>query len=79
MRAVVAQARRPVLLYSIGRDSSVMLRSGAQGVPSRSAAVTLLHLDPTWKLREMYTFRDRTARERGLEFLAALAEPSLGS
>ena len=58
------------MLYSIGKDSSVMLHLAHEGLPSRrKPPFPLLHVDTTWKFREMYAFRDRMARELGLELL----------
>jgi sulfate adenylyltransferase subunit 2 len=69
MREVVAQAERPVMLYSIGKDSSVMLRLALKAFHPGRPPFPFLHVDTTWKFREMYAFRDRTAREHGLELL----------
>ncbi|MEM7188787.1 MAG: sulfate adenylyltransferase subunit CysD [Pseudomonadota bacterium] len=67
IREVAAQFRNPVMLYSIGKDSAVMLhltmKAFAPGVPS----FPLLHVDTTWKFREMIEFRDRIAKDLGLE------------
>jgi sulfate adenylyltransferase subunit 2 len=69
MREAVADAERPVMLYSIGKDSSVMLHlAGKAFYPSRPP-FPLLHVDTTWKFREMYAFRDKRARELGLELI----------
>src|SRR5579859_7796122 len=69
MREVVAQCERPVMLYSIGKDSSVMLRLALKAFYPGKLPFPLLHVDTTWKLREMYAFRDRVAAEHGLEML----------
>jgi sulfate adenylyltransferase subunit 2 len=69
MREVVAQASRPVMLYSIGKDSSVMLRLALKAFHPGKPPFPFLHIDTTWKFREMYEFRDRMAREHGLEML----------
>jgi sulfate adenylyltransferase subunit 2 len=69
MREVVAQAERPVMLYSIGKDSSVMLRLALKAFYPGRPPFPFLHVDTTWKFREMYGFRDRMAREHGLELL----------
>jgi sulfate adenylyltransferase subunit 2 len=69
MREVVAQAERPVMLYSIGKDSSVMLRLALKAFHPGKPPFPLLHVDTTWKFREMYEFRDRMAGEYGLDLL----------
>ena len=67
MREVAAECRKPVMLYSIGKDSSVMLHI-ARKVPA-NLPFPLLHVDTTWKFREMIQFRDETARRLGLELI----------
>lgn len=67
MREVVAQAEKPVMLYSIGKDSSVMLRLALKAFHPGMPPFPFLHVDTTWKFREMYAFREATAREHGLE------------
>jgi sulfate adenylyltransferase subunit 2 len=69
MREVVAQAERPVMLYSIGKDSSVMLRLALKAFHPGRPPFPFLHIDTTWKFREMYEFRGRMASEHGLEML----------
>jgi sulfate adenylyltransferase subunit 2 len=69
MREVVAEAERPVMLYSVGKDSSVMLHLARKAFHPGKPPFPLLHIDTTWKFQEMYAFRDRTARELGLELL----------
>jgi sulfate adenylyltransferase subunit 2 len=69
MREVVAQAERPVMLYSIGKDSSVMLRLALKAFYPGKPPFPFLHIDTTWKFREMYEFRARMAAEHGLEML----------
>ena len=69
MREVVAEAERPVMLYSVGKDSSVMLHLARKAFHPGKPPFPLLHIDTTWKFREMYAFRDRTARELGLDLL----------
>ena len=68
-REVVATANRPVMLYSIGKDSSVMLRLAQKAFYPGPIPFPLLHIDTGWKFREMIAFRDRTARELNLELL----------
>jgi sulfate adenylyltransferase subunit 2 len=69
MREVVAQAENPVMLYSIGKDSSVMLRLALKAFYPGKPPFPFLHVDTTWKFREMYQFRDRMAREHGLDMI----------
>ena len=69
MREVVAEADRPVMLYSIGKDSSVMLRLAMKAFHPGKPPFPLLHVDTTWKFREMILFRDRMAAELGLDLL----------
>lgn len=69
MREVVAECENPVMLYSVGKDSSVMLRLAlAAFYPSRPP-FPLLHVDTTWKFKEMIEFRDATAKKYGLDLL----------
>jgi sulfate adenylyltransferase subunit 2 len=69
MRDAVAQAEKPVMLYSIGKDSSVMLHLALKAFYPAKPPFPLLHVDTTWKFREMYEFRERIANEHGLEVL----------
>jgi sulfate adenylyltransferase subunit 2 len=69
MREVVAEMRNPVMLYSIGKDSSVMLHVALKAFHPAKPPFPLLHVDTTWKFREMITFRDETARRLGLELI----------
>ncbi|WP_205712491.1 sulfate adenylyltransferase subunit CysD [Euzebya rosea] len=69
MREVVAQCERPVMLYSIGKDSSVMLHLARKAFFPGKLPFPLLHVDTTWKFREMITFRDATAEELGLDLI----------
>jgi sulfate adenylyltransferase subunit 2 len=69
MREVVAQAERPVMLYSIGKDSSVMLRLALKAFYPGKPPFPFLHIDTTWKFREMYEFRSLMATEHELEML----------
>ena len=77
MREVVAQAERPVLLYSIGKDSSVMLHLALKAFHPGRPPFPFLHIDTTWKFREMYAFRERTAAEHGLEMLVHINRQGL--
>jgi sulfate adenylyltransferase subunit 2 len=67
MREVVAECERPVMLYSIGKDSSVMLHLAQKAFFPAPLPFPLLHIDTTWKFREMIEFRDRTAARLGLD------------
>ncbi len=69
MREVVADAQRPVMLYSVGKDSAVMLHLAMKAFYPSKPPFPLLHVDTTWKFREMIEFRDRRAAETGLELL----------
>ena len=69
MREVAAECRKPVLLYSIGKDSSVLLHLARKAFYPSKLPFPLLHVDTTWKFREMIAFRDATARALGLELL----------
>ncbi len=69
LREAVAEAENPVMLYSIGKDSSVMLRLGVKAFYPGKPPFKLLHVDTTWKFREMYAFRDRMVESLGLELL----------
>ncbi|WP_368888034.1 sulfate adenylyltransferase subunit CysD [Proteus columbae] len=67
LREVVAEFENPVMLYSIGKDSSVMLHLARKAFYPAKLPFPLLHVDTGWKFREMYEFRDKTAKEYGFE------------
>jgi sulfate adenylyltransferase subunit 2 len=69
MRETVAESDNPVMLYSIGKDSSVLLHLALKAFYPAKPPFPLLHVDTTWKFREMIAFRDRRARELGLELI----------
>ena len=69
IREVTAQFERPVMMYSIGKDSSVMLHLARKAFHPAPIPFPLLHVDTTWKFRDMITFRDRTAEELGLDLI----------
>ncbi len=69
LREVVAEAERPVMLYSIGKDSAVMLRLAQKAFHPAPPPFPLLHVDTTWKFRDMYALRERMARELGMELI----------
>ena len=68
-REAVAEGERPVLLYSIGKDSSVLLHLARKAFYPSRPPFPLLHVDTTWKFREMIAFRDRTVAELGLDLI----------
>jgi sulfate adenylyltransferase subunit 2 len=69
MREVAAEAENPVMLYSVGKDSSVMLHLARKAFHPSVPPFPLMHVDTTWKFREMYTFRDRMATESGMDLI----------
>lgn len=69
MREVVAEFENPVMLYSIGKDSSVMLHIAMKAFYPGKPPFPILHIDTTWKFKEMIEFRDRRAKELGLELI----------
>jgi 3'-phosphoadenosine 5'-phosphosulfate sulfotransferase (PAPS reductase)/FAD synthetase len=69
MREVVSESDKPVMLYSIGKDSAVMLHLARKAFFPAFPPFPLLHVDTTWKFRAMYEFRDRMARESGMQLL----------
>jgi sulfate adenylyltransferase subunit 2 len=68
-REVVAECERPVMLYSVGKDSAVMLHLARKAFFPSKPPFPLLHVDTTWKFRAMYELRDRMSRESGMELL----------
>jgi len=77
MREVVAECEKPVMLYSIGKDSSVMLHLALKAFHPARPPFPFLHVDTTWKFREMIRFRDETVRRLGLELLVHSNEDGL--
>ena len=69
MREVVAETEKPVMLYSIGKDSAVMLHVARKAFYPAAPPFPLLHVDTTWKFKEMYAMRDRMARESGMDLI----------
>ncbi|WP_324749384.1 sulfate adenylyltransferase subunit CysD [Sphingomonas sp. LY54] len=69
LREVVAEAERPVMLYSIGKDSAVMLHLARKAFYPAPPPFPLLHVDTTWKFRDMYALRDRVAADSGMELI----------
>ena len=77
LREAVAEADRPVMLYSIGKDSSVLLHLALKAFYPAKPPFPLLHVDTTWKFREMIAFRDRRAREEGIELIVHINQEGL--
>ena len=77
MRDVVAELKRPVMLYSIGKDSSVMLHLALKAFYPAPLPFPLLHVDTTWKFREMIAFRDETVRRLGLDLITHINQDGL--
>ena len=69
IREVAAECRNPVMLYSIGKDSSVMLHLARKAFLPAPPPFPLMHIDTTWKFREMIEFRDRTAAAAGMRLI----------
>jgi len=69
LREVVAEAERPVMLYSVGKDSAVMLHLARKAFYPAPPPFPLLHVDTTWKFRDMYALRDRAAAEAGMDLI----------
>lgn len=76
-REVVAEFRNPVLLYSIGKDSSVLLHLAMKAFYPAKPPFPVLHIDTTWKFREMIAFRDATAQRLGVELLVHINRDGL--
>ena len=74
MREVAASFTKPVILYSIGKDSSVLVRLAQKAFHPALPPFPLLHVDTTWKFPEMYEFRERAARESGMELIVHINE-----
>src|SRR5215204_2633198 len=74
LREVAAEFRKPVLLYSIGKDSAVLLHLAQKAFHPTKPPFPLLHVDTGWKFREMIAFRDARVRELGLELLVHVNE-----
>ena len=69
MREVVAEAQHPVMLYSVGKDSAVMLHLAKKAFFPSPPPFPLLHVDTTWKFRDMYALREKAAKDAGMELL----------
>jgi sulfate adenylyltransferase subunit 2 len=77
LREVVAECERPVMLYSIGKDSSVLLHLAIKAFHPAKPPFPLLHVDTTWKFREMIAFRDATVTQLGLKLLVHINQEGL--
>ena len=77
LREVVAEFERPVMLYSIGKDSSVMLQLALKAFYPGKPPFPFLHVDTTWKFREMIEFRERRRKELGLDLLVHINQEGL--
>jgi sulfate adenylyltransferase subunit 2 len=77
IREAVAQSDNPVMLYSIGKDSSVLLRLALKAFYPGKPPFPLLHIDTTWKFREMIAFRDKVASDPGLDLIVHVNESGL--
>jgi sulfate adenylyltransferase subunit 2 len=78
-REAAAQFRRPVLLYSIGKDSTVLLHLARKAFHPAKLPFPLLHIDTTWKFREMIAFRDKTAKDFGLDLIVHTNQDGVAS
>jgi sulfate adenylyltransferase subunit 2 len=79
MREVVAECERPVMLYSIGKDSAVMLHLAVKAFYPAPPPFPLLHVDTTWKFRAMYEFRDAIAKKLGMQLLVYVNREGLAA
>ena len=77
LREVVAEADKPVMLYSVGKDSAVMLHLARKAFFPAPPPFPLLHVDTTWKFRDMIAFRDRRAAELGLDLIVHINQEGL--
>ena len=77
-REVVAECAKPVMLYSIGKDSAVMLHVALKAFHPAPLPFPLLHVDTTWKFRAMYEFRDAAAKRPGVEMIVYINQEGLG-
>jgi sulfate adenylyltransferase subunit 2 len=77
MREVAAESEKPVMLYSIGKDSSVMLHLAKKAFYPAPPPFPLMHVDTTWKFKAMYAFRDRMAKEVGMDLIVHINQEGL--
>src|SRR3989454_11456557 len=78
MREVVAECDNPVMLYSIGKDSAVMLHLAMKAFYPSKPPFPLMHVDTTWKFRDMYEFRAKMVAKLGLELLVYTNPDEIG-
>src|ERR1043166_1930595 len=78
IREVAAEFQNPVMLYSIGKDSSVMVRLAQKAFHPGKIPFPLLHIDTTYKFHEMIEFRDRFTRDIGAQLLAHINQKAIG-
>ena len=78
-REVIAECAKPVMLYSIGKDSAVMLHLALKAFHPAPLPFPLLHVDTTWKFRAMYEFRDATAKRPGVELIVYINQDGVRS
>ena len=69
IREVAAECEKPVMLYSIGKDSSVMLHLAMKAFYPEKPPFPFMHIDTTWKFKEMIEFRDKIAKEKGIDMI----------
>jgi sulfate adenylyltransferase subunit 2 len=79
IREVAAEFQKPVMLYSIGKDSAVMVRLAQKAFHPGRLPFPLMHVNTTWKFREMIAFRDRFVKENGLEFIEHINQDGLAA
>jgi sulfate adenylyltransferase subunit 2 len=77
IREIAAECERPVMLYSIGKDSSVMLHLALKAFAPGKPPFPLMHVDTTWKFREMIEFREKIVRENGLDLIVHINQEGL--
>src|ERR1700754_564393 len=77
LREAVAQSERPVMMYSVGTHSWALLPPARRAFYPAPPPFPLLHVDTTWKFREMYAFRDQMARESGIDLLVHINQRGL--
>src|SRR5438445_607130 len=77
LREVVAECEKPVMLYSIGKDSTVMLHLAMKAFYPSVPPFPLLHVDTTWKFRAMYEFRDAVAKTSGMQLIVHTNQEAL--
>src|ERR1041384_5150269 len=77
IREVIAEFKNPVMLYSIGKDSSVMLHLAIKAFHPAPLPFPLMHVDRTWKFRDMIAFRDETAKRLGLNLIVYINQEGI--